>query len=274
MPIIIHMHKRRNNVRENMGRHILANVTYEKSFEDEVPMLNELPNATAVATGTSPAGTPDTALIEKNAPTKQSADQLSLQRTDFDKSKVPNAMSLFFDKPHEPVFVNIDQHGQTVAGLHTIDPAMLQRGSIQRYYQRPRLKPSIRHAFIVIKESILILLLVAGYSPLSLGGAIDRNIKTTLNNWASMASVLIQRFGTMRRVCGRNGIGRNLVVVAGLRTALCSIGQRVSELHECHNGLICYRLSISLKTKAALYSLSPSLPGLCYHGKVATTSSL
>ena len=52
------------------------------------------------------------------------------------------------------------------------------------------------------------------------------------------------------------------------------IGQRVSELHECHNGLICYRLGISLKSNAASYSLSPSLPGLCHHGKVATTSSL
>ena len=93
--LITHMHKRRNNVRGNMGLHISANGTYLKSFEDEVPMLNELPNATAVATVTSPAVTPDTALIEKSAPTKQSADQLSFQPTDSDKSKVPNGMSLF-----------------------------------------------------------------------------------------------------------------------------------------------------------------------------------
>ena len=64
VPIITHLHTRRNNVRENMGRHSPANLTYEKSFEDEVPMLNELPNATAVAIVTSFAVTPDTALIE------------------------------------------------------------------------------------------------------------------------------------------------------------------------------------------------------------------
>ena len=61
VPIITHMYKRRNNVRENMGRHISANETYEKIFEYEVPMLNELNNATAVA----PAITPDAALTEK-----------------------------------------------------------------------------------------------------------------------------------------------------------------------------------------------------------------
>ena len=123
---------------------------------------------------------PDTVLIEKTAPTKQCADQLSLQLTDFDKSIVPNAMSLLFVKPHEPVFINIEQHGLTVEGLYTTEPVSLQRGGTQRYYQRPRLKPSIKDAFIVIKESILKLLLVAGYSPLSLGGAINRNIKTSL----------------------------------------------------------------------------------------------
>ena len=180
--IISHMHERRKNVRDNISRHISANVTYEKSFENEVPMLNELPNATAVATVTSPAVTLDTAFIEQSAPTKQSADQLSLQTTDSDKSKVKTAMSLFFVKPHEPVFVNIYQHGPTVAGLYTIEHSMLQRGGTQRLYQRPRLKPSIKAAFIVIKESILILLLIAGYSPLWLGGAIDRNTNNTLNN--------------------------------------------------------------------------------------------
>ena len=191
VPILTHMHKMRNNVRENMGRHISANETYEKSFEDEVPMLNELPNATAVATVTSPAVTLDKALIDKSAPTKQSADQLSLETTDSDKSQVPNAMSLFFVKPHEPVFVNIDQHGPTVAGLYTIEPVALQHGGTQRYYQRPRLKPSIIDAFIVIKKSILILLLVAGYSPILLGGAINRNSKTSLRYWASIASALM-----------------------------------------------------------------------------------
>ena len=174
-----------------MGRQISANVTYKKSFEDEVPMLNELPNATAVATVTSPEVMPDTAFIEKSAPTEQSADQLSLQPTDSEKSKVPNAMSLFFVKPHEPVFVNIDQHGPTVAGLYTIEPAMLQRGGTQRYFQPPRLKPLTKDAFSVIKELILILLLVAGYSPLLPSGAINRNSKFTLNYWAYMTSVLM-----------------------------------------------------------------------------------
>ena len=79
---------------------------------------------------------------------------------------------------------------------------MLQRGGTQRYYQRPRLKPSIRDAFIIIKTLILILLLVAGYSFLSLNSAIDRNIKNTLNNWASMASVLIEQFGKTQKFAG------------------------------------------------------------------------
>ena len=88
------MHKRRNNVRENMGRHISANETYEKSIEDESPLVNELHNATAVATVATPAVTPDAALIEQSAPTEQSADQLSVQPADCDKSKVPNSMSI------------------------------------------------------------------------------------------------------------------------------------------------------------------------------------
>ena len=90
-------------------------------------------------------------------------------------------MSLFFSKPHEPVFVNIGQPGPTVARLYTIEPVALQRGGTQRYYQRPCLKPSTKHAFSVIKELIPILLLVAGHSPLSPGGAISRNSKFTLN---------------------------------------------------------------------------------------------
>ena len=117
-----------------MGRHISADETSDKSVEDDARLLNELSNATAVATVNSPAGTPDTALIEKTAPTKQSADQLSLQLTDFDKSIVPNAMSLLFVKPHEPVFINIEQHGLTVEGLYTIESGSLQRGGTQRYY--------------------------------------------------------------------------------------------------------------------------------------------
>ena len=69
--IITHMHKRRNCVRKNMEREILSNETYKNSVEDEAPLLNELPNATAVATVDSPAVTPDTALIEKSAPLNQ-----------------------------------------------------------------------------------------------------------------------------------------------------------------------------------------------------------
>ena len=120
--IIIHMHKRPNSVRENMGRHISANETYDNSFEDKDPIMNKLFNATAVATVAAPAVTPDAALIDKSAPTKPSADQLSLQPTDSDKSKVPNAMSLFLAKPHKPVFVNIAKPGLTVAGMYTIEP--------------------------------------------------------------------------------------------------------------------------------------------------------
>ena len=154
-------------------------------------MLNEVPNATAVETVVTFEITPNAALIETSAITKESADQLSLKPTDSDKSKVPNAMRLFFVKPHELVFVNIDQHGPIVEGLYTIKHVALQRGGTQRYYQRPRLKQSIRDAVLVIIELILILLLVAGYSLLSLRGAMDRNSKNTLNYWASMTSVLM-----------------------------------------------------------------------------------
>ena len=65
VPIITHMQWRRNNVRENMGQHISANETYEKSFKDEATLLKKLPNATAVATVAAPEVTPDAALIKK-----------------------------------------------------------------------------------------------------------------------------------------------------------------------------------------------------------------
>ena len=143
VPIITHLYKRRNNVRENMGRHISANETYEKIFEYEVPMLNELNNATTVA----PAITPDAALIETNGPTKTSAEQSSLQLTDSDKSKVQNVMTLIFANRHEQVFVNIAQPRLTVAGLYTIEPVALHRDGTQRYYQRPRLKKSTINEF-------------------------------------------------------------------------------------------------------------------------------
>ena len=100
-------------------------------------------------------------------------------------------MSLFFAKPDKPVFVNIVQPGLTVAGLYTIEPVALQRCGTQRYYQRARLKPFTNNAFSVITKLILIFSLVAGYSSLSLGSAINRISKTTLNYWASMTSVLM-----------------------------------------------------------------------------------
>ena len=63
VPIITHMHKRRNSIRENISRHISANKTYDNNCEDDVLMLNEFSNATAVATVAAPAVTPDAALI-------------------------------------------------------------------------------------------------------------------------------------------------------------------------------------------------------------------
>ena len=89
------------------------------------------------------------------------------------------------------MFFNIAQPGPTVAGLSKIEFVALKPGGTQRYYQRPRLKPSTRYAFVVIKKLILILLLVAGYSALSPNNAINRNSKTTVSYWASIASVLM-----------------------------------------------------------------------------------
>ena len=175
------MHKRRNNVRENIERDISSNETYTKSFEDEAQLLNELPNATAVATDAASIVSPDAALIEKIAPTKLSVDQLYLQPTDSDKSKLPNAMSLFVAKPHESVFANNATPEPTVAGIYTIEPVACQRNGTQRYYQRPRLKPWTRDAVLVIIKLILLLPLVAGYLPLAPCGAMDRNSKNTLN---------------------------------------------------------------------------------------------
>ena len=189
--IITHIHKRRNNVRENMERDISSNKTDKTSFEDEAPLLNKLPNATAVATIAARATTPDAALNKKCAPTVQSADKLFVQPTDFQKSNVPNAMSLFFAKPQETVFVNIAKTEKNVARFYTIERVAFQRGGTQRYYQRPRLKPSTRDAFLVIIKLILLLPLIAGYSLLSLGGSINRNSKFTLNYRAYMASVLM-----------------------------------------------------------------------------------
>ena len=165
--------------------------TDKTSFEDEAPLLNIIHNATAVATVAARATTPDEAHNKISAPTKQSADQLSVQPTDFDKSKVLNAMSLFRAKPHEKVFDDIAKTEPIVAGLFTIEPVALQRNGTQRYYQRSRLKSSTRAALLVIKELILIFLLVASYSLFLFNGAINRNSKITINYWASMASVLM-----------------------------------------------------------------------------------
>ena len=68
------MHKRRNNVRENISRNISRNEIYEKSYKNEASLMNELPNATAVAIVAASAITSDAALIKTNAPTEQSAD--------------------------------------------------------------------------------------------------------------------------------------------------------------------------------------------------------
>ena len=59
-----------------------------------------LSNATAVATVAAPAVRPETTLIEKIAPTELSADLLSWQPTDFDKSK-GQTHCLFLAKPNE-----------------------------------------------------------------------------------------------------------------------------------------------------------------------------
>ena len=184
------MHKSCNNVRENMERDISSNKRDKMSFEDEAPLLNELPNATAVATVAARATTPDAALNKKSVPTVQFADQLSVQPTDSEKSKVPNAMNIFLAKPHEAVFVNIAKPEPTVSRFYTIEPVAFQRGGTQRYYQRPRLKPSTRNAVLVIIKLIVLLPLVAYYSLLSPCGAINRNSKTTINYWASMATEL------------------------------------------------------------------------------------
>ena len=80
-------------------------------------MLNELPNATAVLTVAARATTPYAAFYKKCEPAVQSADQLSEQPTDSDKSKVPNAMCLFRAKLHKTVFVNIAKPELTIAGF-------------------------------------------------------------------------------------------------------------------------------------------------------------
>ena len=191
VPIITHMHKKRNNISENMGRHISANETNETNFEDKAQLLNKLPNATAVATVAASAISPDAALIEKSAPSEQSANQLSLQPTNSNKSKVPNVMGLFLAKPHKTVFANIAKPEPTVAGLYTIEPVALQHGCTQRYYQRPRFKPPTKDAFLVIIKLIQLLPLVACYSPLSPYYTMDRISNKRLNYWASMKSFLM-----------------------------------------------------------------------------------
>ena len=121
--ILTHMHNRRNNVHENMERDISSNKTDKTIFEDEAPFMNELPNATAVATVGARATTNDAALNKKYAPTAQFADQLSVQPTDFEKSKVPNAMSLFLAKPHETVFSTSPNMNQPLQGFIQLYPS-------------------------------------------------------------------------------------------------------------------------------------------------------
>ena len=178
-------------------------------------------------------------------------------------------MSLFFAKPHETVFVNIAKPEPIVAGLYTIDPVTFQRGGTQRYYQRPRLKPTTRDAVLVIIKLILLLPLLAGYSHLLPCGAMDRNSKNTLNYWASMASVVmlaelivllilgliilirlqvksvwelilkcniafklskvIQQFKEAQEVCERKIIEQTLVVIATMHATPCRGRQDIAE---------------------------------------------
>ena len=100
-------------------------------------------------------------------------------------------MGVFFAKPQKTVFVNIAKPEPIVAGLYAIEPVSLQRGGTKRYYQRPRLKPSTRDAFLVIIKLILLIPLVSGYSLLSPCSEMDRNCKNTSNFWALMASILM-----------------------------------------------------------------------------------
>lgn len=125
VPIITNMHKKSNNVRKNMNRHISTNETINNHFKDDALLLNELSNATAVETVAAYAIITDAAIIETSAPIEQSAYKLSFQSTDCDKSKVSKALNLFFAKLHETMLANIAKFKPTVTRLYTIEPVVL-----------------------------------------------------------------------------------------------------------------------------------------------------
>ena len=177
-------------MRVDIGQNAMARDTNKESSEEEVPFIDELPTLPAVANAAVPAGTQNTATAEAAAPNQQAIDHLATQSQAFDNSAVPNAPVQSLAEPPAAIpIVNAD-HASTVAAPPTVKQVVSQRGGAQHYDLRPRPKPSIRDAFMVIVVLILLLPLAAGSSHMSPLVGVARNSKNTINYWASMESVL------------------------------------------------------------------------------------
>ena len=136
-----------------------------------------------------PAGTQNVVTVNTAASNLLAADQLAYQPQATNNSAVPDALIQSLAVPPAAIPVVNADHASTVTAPPKVESVITQRGGAQRYNLRPRPKPSIRDAFLIIVALIMLLPLVAGSSPISPLIGLARNSKNTLNYDASIRSV-------------------------------------------------------------------------------------
>ena len=146
---------------ESISQNTPPGYSNEKSFDEEVPFIDEVPTLPAVATPAVPSDTQYAVTAETVAPNQPAVDIMAIQPQVSDKSAVTNALIQSMAKPTATIPVVSADHASTVAALFTVQPVAAQRGGVQRYDLRPRPKPSTRDAFLIIVTLILLLPLAA-----------------------------------------------------------------------------------------------------------------
>ena len=131
----------RKNVRDDIGQNALAGDTNDKSSEDEVSFIDDVPTLPAVANAAVPPGTQNAVTAEAAAPNHPASDHLATHPQDFDNSAVPNAPIQSLAEPAAAKPVVSTDNASTVAALPTDKPVAPNRGGVQHYDLQPRPKP-------------------------------------------------------------------------------------------------------------------------------------
>ena len=179
-------------MRDDIGQNAPARDTNEKSSEEEVPFIDEVPTLPVVANAAVSVGTQNAVTAETPAPNQPDADNLTSQPQATNNSAVPDEPIQSLAAPPAAIPVVNADDASTVAATLPGQPVAPQRGGAERYDLRPRPKPSTRDAFIIIVVLILLLLLAAGSSPMSPHVGVALKSKNTLNYLASMGNVVQQ----------------------------------------------------------------------------------